>query len=668
MTFLYYFSSSKWKSPSSPFQTFTILKISAHSVGDVMRDLDKRGLMAGDFLFVSGDVVSNISLQPALAQHRARREKDKNAIMTMVLRQAGAQHRTKSTGRKPVFVIDPVVDRCVHYEEMGHRKHDRRIKLEPDLLTTHHQLEIRADLIDCYIDICTPDALSLWSDNFDYQSVRQSFLSEVLKDYELTGKTIHTYIATDQYAARVQSLRAYHAVSKDIIERWTYPLCPDSNLVRGQNYRSAKGKVYEEDGVRLARGSVVKSRSVLGQNTSLADGSVVSDSVLGRRCQIGKDVTIDNSYLWDDVVVGDGTVVKQAIIAEGVTIGKKCIIQPGALISFAVRIPDGTTVSGTSRIIRPEPKHRDNDEETNGRAGNGFEEYFTSRGSDDGDSDHSSATTTSSNLVYRSPSGSMSDSSISTLNFEGDDDDEYENFQTGSRRSSIISSSNLSGDVAPQNRDFHLEASASILDGLQKGDLSENILLELNSYRMAMDANQHDVRHAVVAAFMKRIWSLVTGGCADDDDPETETETKTKQQRRRPSPHSAHEAVKAVLSTYHALLEKTVFDQDHALKPDQIDLLILFQKELVGGGSPNADANANANANAESMLLFIVKELSDLGVVDEDGILQWWDHADSAEGALAGLRCLTEQFVVYLRDVEEEEEGDEEDEESDDEG
>ena len=44
-----------------------------------MRDLDSRGLLVGDFLLVYGDVVSNLPLESALAAHRARRAKDKNA-------------------------------------------------------------------------------------------------------------------------------------------------------------------------------------------------------------------------------------------------------------------------------------------------------------------------------------------------------------------------------------------------------------------------------------------------------------------------------------------------------------------------------------------------------------------------------------------------------------
>ena len=41
-------------------------------------------LCSNDFVLVGGDVVSNVDLAPAVAAHRARREKDKNAIMTLV--------------------------------------------------------------------------------------------------------------------------------------------------------------------------------------------------------------------------------------------------------------------------------------------------------------------------------------------------------------------------------------------------------------------------------------------------------------------------------------------------------------------------------------------------------------------------------------------------------
>lgn len=618
-------STSKWKLSSSPFRTLALLKSTATSVGDAMRDLDNRDLITGDFLLVSGDVISNLPLEPALARHRARREKDKNAIMTMVLREAGAEHRAKSRGRRPVFVIDPAKERCLHYEEMSRRQDGGRyVNIDPELLSAHEEIEIREDLIDCYIDICTPDVLGLWSDNFDYQSLRKSFLFGVLKDYELNGKTIHTYIVAEHYAARVRSLKAYDAVSKDVINRWTYPLCPDSNLLNGQSYWFGRGKVYKEEGVVLARSSVVSKRSVVGRETSIGDGSVVGDSVLGRRCQIGKNVVIHGAYIWDDAVIGDGSTVRQAIIANEAVVGRNCRVEPGALISYGVRIADGMTIAGSSIITRADRKGISTSDVA--VVGKGGEGYRYASDSEDETSDTSS--TTSAHLVYHRLTRSYSVSSISTLN--SSDSDSFLQREISSRRGSFRS--DPSEDVA-QNRDFHIEATSSILDGLIKGDATDVIQLELLSDRMRTNASDHMVRHAIVAAFMKRIFSLIEG------DPNTGAGT------------GAGEAVKLVFGKYKELVERmSISDKAKEEKADQVDFLVLVQKDAVG------------KSKGESVMLFVAKELWELDIVEEEGVLQWWADGRSAEGEMGRVRGLTEQFVVWLKQAEEEEDEHDEDE------
>ncbi|KAL2045611.1 hypothetical protein N7G274_002039 [Stereocaulon virgatum] len=605
-----YINASKWTSKSSPFRTLKVLKSTATSVGEAMRSLDQLDVITGDFLLVSGDVVSNMNLEPALLKHRARREKSKDAIMTMVLREAGVGHRTKSKGSRPVFVIDPAAERCLHYEEMGGRRGGSRyVTLDPELLTSHGEIEVRDDLIDCHIDICALDVLAQWSDNFDFQSLRKSFLRGVLKDYETYGKTVHTYIVTDQYAARVKSLRAYDAVSKDILGRWAYPLCPDSNLVPGQSYYFGRGKVYQENNVSLGRAAVVK-RSVIGSGTSVGDGGMINRSTVGRRCRIGKNVTIEGAYIWDDVTVEDGSIIRQAIIANGTSIGKHCPIEPGALISFRAQIPENTKVSAESKIIR--------DRETG---------YSNDRKADDSDA----SSVASSRLIYRNPSASSSVSSISTLTSS---DADLKSDRDASRRSSYRSDPS---DDARENQDFHLEATGSILDGLQKSDPADTIMLELNGYRMSTNASQHEVRKAVVAAFMKRISNLIardnTAGAA---------------------PLTLREAVKAVLTEYKSLVERTTFDSEAEEKVDQVDFLLLVQKEAMG--RPNGD----------QLLLFMANEAYDLDVIEEDGVLQWWEDERSQEGEMGTVRVLSEQFITFLKEAEEDESEDEDDEEDDD--
>lgn len=571
-----------------------------------MRDLDNRDLITGDFLLVSGDVVSNMSIETALAKHRARRERNKDAIMTMVLREAGVGHRTKSKGSRPVFVIDPGAERCLYYEEMGSRRgRSRHITLDSELLTSNAEIDVRDDLIDCHIDICTPDVLAQWSDNFDFQSLRKSFLHGVLKDYETYGKTIHTYIETDQYAARVKSLRAYNAISKDIMGRWAYPICPDSNLVPNQSYRFRKGKVYQEDTVVIGRTSIKKT--VIGSQTNIGEDSMITGSTIGRRCKIGNSVVIEGAYIWDDVTVGDGSIIREAIIANDTTVGKNCTIESGALISFGVHLPDHIGISMDRKITRHQ------------------ESFFDNR-VDPEASDTSSVA--SSRLIYRHPSASCSASSIST---PASSDDDLEPVRDSSRRSSFRS--DPSDDVA-ENRDFHVEATASILDGLQKGDPADTIILELNGYRMSINASQHEVRKAVVAAFMKRVSSISNGDNA--------------------SGVSVREAVKEVFRKYKELAERTIFDKDVDEKVDQVDFLLLLQKEALG------------RVNGDQVLLFVTKEVYDSDIVEEDGVLQWWDDERSAEGAMGRVRGLTEQLITYLKEAEEDDESEDNDEDMED--
>ena len=462
-------SASKWASPSSPFNNVTLLRSDAESVGDVLRDLNQRDVIVGDFLLIFGDVVSNVPLEPVLASHRTRRKKDKNALMTLVLREVGFDHRTRDLSRSPTLAVNPKIDRCLHYEAVSRRKRKtKHLHLDPELLTAHSDIEIRQDLIDCHIDICSPDVLGLWSgEQYIDCQIRSDFLFRVLQD-ESVSKTIHTHITGSHYAARAKSLRLYDAVSKDVMSRWTYPFCPDSNLMADQCYKFGPAKIYKEDKLQVARTATVTKRSVIGRGTAIGESSSVESSVIGRNCKIGSKVTIQGSHLWKGVVVGDGTIIRNAIIADGAIIGRACRIEPGALIPFDVRLADDTTFGETIES----------------------HDYASDSGAE---SDASSIM--SSQLVYRHPSATSSTSSISTL-----------------------ASSNPS-DTAPQTRGFHDEAIAIVLDGMEQGKAASDIQLELTSYRMSEDASDDQVRQAVVVAFMGRIGGLIAGGATQESTP-----------------------------------------------------------------------------------------------------------------------------------------------------
>lgn len=597
-----------------------------------MRDMDQKRLLAGDFVCVYGDVVSNIALDVALAEHKARREKDKKAIMTMVLREAGDAHRTKSQSARPVFVVDPTKNRCLHYEQLrpGQRA---RLNIDGDILADHPELEIRSDLIDCGIDICSPEVLSQYSDNFDWQVPRRGFLYGILKDFELFQLTVHTHIATDGYAARVRSLQAYDAVTRDVVSRWTYPLCPDANLLADQSYQLLKGNVYREEAVVLARSARIDRKTVLGKGTRVGDASVIANSVIGRRCVIGRRVRINGAYIFDDARIGDDSVIENAIIGNEASVGQKCRLEPDTLLSYGVSISDGTTVRRGSRVTRYKRKRADggslvqgaNDPDAVGKSGRGFH-LEPNRDEDDDEP--------AEGLVVKPLDIQDVDAaSISTLNSDEEDDegdeDEHSHHRHSARADSFGSAGSLGSEESGRGAaDFHHEAASSIFDSLQKGDGADSIQLELKALTLSSNADGRQVRRAVALALAKRAAGLVEAGA------------------------SPQRAVAQTLPPNRLLVERCVLDRGAAVRGEQVEFLLFLQADLVH------------RAQGSKLLLFACNALAQGELVDDEGLEQWLaDPRSSATEELREIRQETEEIIGGESEDEDEDEEDDDDDE-----
>ena len=590
-----------------------------------MRDLDQKQKITGDFICVYGDVVANISMEAVLSAHRARREKSKKAIMTMVLREAGDLHRTKSHHMRPVFVIDPEAERCVHYEQLR-PKQTPRLDIADEILKEHVEVEVREDLIDCGIDVCTPEVLAQYTDNFDWQMPRRGFLYGILKDYETNQLTIHTHITSHGYAARVKNLQSYDAVSRDVVSRWTYPLCPDVNMITDQSYRLERGNIYKEDGVVLARSSVVGRKSVLGRATSVGDGSTISNCVIGRRCVIGKRVRIHGAHIWDDARIGDDTVIDKAVIANEASIGRQCHVQAGALISFGVTIADETTTKGNCKITKHkrERKHsRTSSASTidgkHNRADGGSRQIEFDEDEDE------LAETLLAGDIYNMAEGSMSADSISTLDSEDEDEDDAAH-RRPSRSDSFASTGSDEGRDARRNAaDYHHEAVAGIVDALAQRQKPEDVQLELNGLRFSSNAEGTQIRRAVAVALMKRVAILIESGMSPKD------------------------AVADILPSYKLLVESCVATGQDEFS-EQVDFLLHMQKDLVH------------RQQGDKILLFVSNVLATNDLVEAEGFEHWWnDPRSAASEELRAVRQETKPLVDVLAGESDDEDDEDED-------
>jgi translation initiation factor eIF-2B subunit epsilon len=121
------------------------------------------------------------------------------------------------------------------------------VSIPLELYKEHHNVVFTDQMMDCQIDICSPEVLVKFSDNFDYQDIRRDMIINEVTNYELGGH-IYSWTIRGEYAARVHDPRTYHAVCEDIIRRWLFPIVPESNFSFSQrtNYVQTKRYIYKE--------------------------------------------------------------------------------------------------------------------------------------------------------------------------------------------------------------------------------------------------------------------------------------------------------------------------------------------------------------------------------------------------------------------------------------
>lgn len=363
-----YLHNSAWQTQPN----FKVIPIESHdcvSVGEALRLIDQRNVVRGDFVLISGDTVSNMSLKEILQEHKERRKINKLSVMTMVVKRSkpsAVTHQTRLGKDELLLAIDPLSKELLYYDEgfSSNPKCTRQVVVDRALCLNKPSVCMCTDLQDCYVDICSPEVLVLFTDNFDYQQLRRDFVKGILSD-EISGNKIFTYEISGEYAARIDNLRSYDSVSKDIIHRWTYPIVPDIRFA-GNNVglKIERCNVYRENGVLLPRSAQIGPSTVLGEGTCVDESCAIANSVIGRNCVIGRNVIIEGSYVWNNVTIHDDASIQYAVICDGCVVKAGARIEPGAVLSFNVVIGEGFSVPSYSKIsLIAQPTEEDSSDE-----------------------------------------------------------------------------------------------------------------------------------------------------------------------------------------------------------------------------------------------------------------------------------------------------------------
>lgn len=652
-----YLVKSEWMKQSSTFSVTTIESHNAISAGDALRTIYDHGVIQRDFVLISGDTVSNMSLSEALQEHKERKKKDPLAIMTMVIKHSkpsSLTHQTRLGNDEIIMAVDPETKELLYYEDKAEPSR-QFISLDKMLLRDDPALYLHNDKQDCYIDICSPEVLSLFTDNFDYQHLRRHFVKGLLVD-DIMGYKIFTHEIRSSYAARIDNFRSYDTISKDIIQRWTYPLVPDVQYFG--NYSQMKldrQGIYKAPDVNLSRTAHIGAFSLVGSGTSIGDNSVIVNSIIGQGCSIGCNVSIQGSYIWDNVIIEDNCKLSHSLVCDGVHLRAGVVLEPGVVLSFKVEVGQQMVVTAYSKVsLLPQPSKQDSDDE--------LEYADANSGVLESPSISSMKATHNVDLSSDSPDSQQHGESEVGISGAGYIWSECEGGHLEKWTHSIapisaekllelssiiradpISSNQDTGSVPPSGEilpdsestgfedgdaedyrdsaDFEKEVEATFHRALQ-GENQDNVILEINALRLSYTKSQSDCAGALFYAVLKSALEV---------------------------PYSSNKEL-------YKNTENTIMKWKDLLKnylktiDEEIEVILKFE-EMCQEAAPDF-------APIFSMVL---NYLYDKDILSEDAILSWAQEKEGADESDKIFVKQTEDFITWLREASEEEDDEDED-------
>ncbi|KAK2451412.1 translation initiation factor eIF-2B subunit epsilon [Trifolium repens] len=642
-----YLEKSEWFNQPN-FTVTTIESQNSVSAGDALRVIYERNVIQGDFVLVSGDTVSNMSLTQAILEHKERKKKDSNAVMTMVIKRSKnnpAIHQSRLGTDEIFMAIDPDTKQLLYYEDKADYSKGT-LHLENSLLADNPSLSLHHDKQDCYIDICSPEVLSLFTDNFDYQHLRRHFVKGLLVD-DIMGYKIFVHEIRSDYAARIDNFRSYDTVSKDIIHRWTYPLVPDVMNFGNTSTKLERQGIYRASEISQSQSAVVGPFSVIGFGTKIGNNTKILNSVVGEGCTIGSNVHIEGCYIWDNVTIEDGCKLSCGIVCDGVIMKSGSALEPGVVLSFKVAVGQEFVVPPYSQVsLLQQPIEEDSDEEL--EYADSTSAITSTLDKSDGESDSESLDT------HFNPASELGFGGVGYIwpKCEAGHEEEWrhsvapitedkilEAVKAMENELGLILDGNTlppSGELIPNSIDsdeddnddsrdeFDKEVEATFLRAVHESIEDNHLTLEVNSLKLSYNKIAADCAGALFYAMMKYAVDM----------PHSSAEILTKN-------------VQAVLTKWKKVLKSYLNDMD-----EQIEVILKFEEMCLESAKEYAP-----------LFTKILHYMYNEDIIEEDAILSWEDEKKEADESDKVFVKQAQAFIQWLKEAPEEDDDEDDDEE-----
>ena len=634
-----------------------IISTNCMSVGEAMRIIYDEAVISSDFVLITGDTVASFNLKEAIAEHKKRRKQDKSSIMTIVMKRIKSRASRKRLGDHGLILqVDPATNQIISYEEEINKSY---VTLDvSSAFLDRSQVAVREDLVDCYIDICAPEVLGLFQDNFDFQNLRRDFVGVVLSEEELGNKIFAYELASGvDYAARIHNPRSYDAVSRDIWNHWLWPVevgqsrtftsCTHSWGIIRRGIQDC----LRDAGVSASRSVEVGNDCQIGSDTSIGDNTRIVASFVGKNCKIGKNVELSGCHLLAGVSIADGVKIYSSMLSDNVCVEENATVLEGCLVGSNVVIGQGHTVPAFSRISMMKQVHEDSDSD---------EELETPSNVDDEDSSTINEEEVSWDVALVGKTGrglawstknsesrkewrrySIAPAFAQLEAISNDIFDAKGNANSDDDESEDSNDSDEDLELDPEEV-FHSEVRETFLRCVKERFDQTNALIELNALKIAEDRTFADC-----ARF---IFTTIVGLCFPAP------KTVSKEYKDLYASESLDVSDKTLRATFLKHLRSLLQEWGNLLQrflkneDDQVELLLTFEEYCSDDGIFHAE-NGSMCANAFCQVLQL---LYDADIISEEAILAWAEEKGNAEESDKVFLEKAKPFLSWLEEADSE--------------
>ncbi|OEH74912.1 translation initiation factor eif-2b epsilon possible [Cyclospora cayetanensis] len=506
---------------------------------------------------MSGATLAVGDLRSAIAAHSQRVSsggKKASAALTWVLKVSPPGSRQRGLPDDAGLIYDEDSLQLLAFSPL----HSKRALLVTDELlnraSTGSPIRVRYDLSLPELYICEPSVLRLFGQSFDFDTLQKHLIPHLLKQ-ELQLETIFchsikcrieqlspfpvllAYARTcdarrrrrvpqaerqtnsQLYVLTARDPRGYQAVLRDVLERWTFPLAPDSHALEAQEYLKYRGRgVYQSSSVSAGVGGSIGPLAAIEGDASVGDSTEIRESLVGRCCSIGNNCSIVGSLLLAGVTVEDGAVIHDSLIASKCVIKKNARLNRGCLLAPGVVVGEGVTLPPLTRCCLPSAPAMQRLRQQQSDAC--VEAAAASKKGEDA-SKTVSLGQDGKGVVFPNPGGGMSPADFEAVSlgasvlprirlplpkFDAEDDD------TQSRASdacTALSDFDLASATTSQEQHedmtFSTEIAAMCMEALEQPQQQQHKILEMKSFRLACNKTDADISELVLLTMLQQL-------------------------------------------------------------------------------------------------------------------------------------------------------------------